>query len=123
MGFKRCNLLLLTLVVFLLFACNLFGQLGKGVVSGTVADPSGAVITGATVTLVNQATGTERTITTNSVGLYRFEFTDVGTYSLRVSSQNFSAYEMTGVVLTVGQTVTIDVRLELAKARAEMITV
>ena len=113
---------LLTLGIFLSFAAVSYGQLGKGVITGTVADPSGAVVPGATVTLVNQGTAVQRTQTTNAQGVYRFELADVGTYTLRVSSSGFASYEATGLVLTVGQTVTSDVRLEVAKT-AQTVTV
>lgn len=113
---------LLTLGVFLGFAATSYGQLGKGVITGTVTDPSGAVVPGATVTIVNQGTAIQRTETTDPQGVYRFELADVGTYTLRVSSSGFANYEATGLVLTVGQTVTSDVRLEVAKT-AQTVTV
>ena len=113
---------LLSLGVFLCLAAVAYGQLGKGVITGTVADPSGAVVPGATVTLVNQGTAVQRTDTTNPQGVYRFEFADVATYTLKVSAPGFANYEATGIVLTVAQTVTSDVRLEVAKT-AQTITV
>ncbi len=99
------------------------GQLGTGVVAGTITDPSGAVMAGAAVTLVNDATGVEHTAPTNSVGIYRFNFVDVGSYTLRVSAKGFSNYEVVKLVVTVGQTVTNDIRMELAKATTQTITV
>jgi Carboxypeptidase regulatory-like domain/TonB dependent receptor-like, beta-barrel len=113
---------LLSLGIFLGFAAVSYGQLGRGAITGTVTDPSGAVVPGATVTLVNQGTAVQRTDTTNPQGVYRFEFADVGTYTLKVSAPGFANYEATGIVLTVAQTVTSDVRLEVAKT-AQTITV
>jgi len=91
------------------------GQLGTGVVTGTVTDPSGGVVPGAPVTLVDTTTGVQRTAQTNALGIYRFDFADVGTYNLRVSAKGFADYELDGLVLTVGQTVAANARLELGK--------
>jgi hypothetical protein len=60
----------------LLFTSVLYAQLGKGVIAGTVLDPSGAALREAAVALVNEATGLERTMATNSAGIYRFDFLD-----------------------------------------------
>lgn len=111
-------------LVCLLFALALpcFGQLGKGVVTGTVTDPSGAVIPNATVQLVNKGTSVVRSTTSNASGIYRFEFTDPGTYTLRVSAAGFATYELTNLDVTVGQTVTSDVQLEV-RAATQTVTV
>jgi hypothetical protein len=92
-----------------------YGQLGTGVITGTVTDPSGAVVPGAAVTLVNTSTGVERTARTNATGIYRFEFTEVGNYNLRVSAKGFAESELDGLVVTAAQTVSMNVRLELGK--------
>jgi protocatechuate 3,4-dioxygenase beta subunit len=55
-----------------------FGQTSRGTVSGTVTDPTGAVIAGADVTLTSAATKLNRTTKTNGEGLYRFEAVDPG---------------------------------------------
>ncbi len=110
-------------VLTLAFASLSFGQLGKGVITGTVTDPSGAAIPGATVTLINEATDVQRVATTNEAGLFRFGFADVGSYTLRVSAKGFANYEIQKLILTVGQTVTNDVQMELAKAAVQTITV
>ncbi len=99
-----------------------WSQLGKGVITGTVSDPSGAAIPDAPLSLVNESTGVEHSDHTNSAGLYRFNFVDPGTYIVRVKMAGFSPYEIRSLVATVGQTVTRDVRLELAHT-AQSITV
>lgn len=113
---------ILALGVFLCFTAVSYGQQGKGSITGTVTDPTAAVVPGATVTLVNQGTAVQRTDTTNAQGVYRFDFADVGTYTLKVSASGFASYEATGLQVTVGQTVTSDVRVEVAKT-AQTITV
>ncbi|HEY6340162.1 MAG TPA: TonB-dependent receptor [Bryobacteraceae bacterium] len=99
-----------------------FGQLGQGVVTGTVTDPSGAVVPGATLALLNEGTGVRRIAQSNEVGIYTFQFTDVGSYTLSVSAQGFAGYEVKGLVVTVGQTVTNNAKLELSRT-AQTVTV
>ena len=64
-GFPR---LVLAVLLSLSFAASAHGQLGKGVVQGTVTDPTGASIPSATVALVNEGTGVTRTVETNAAG-------------------------------------------------------
>src|SRR3990172_7362537 len=92
--YARLSQFFLAVLVSSILAVPTYGQLGKGVITGTVTDPTGAVIPGATVALVNEATGVERTIQTSSAGLYRFEFADVGSYLVRISAKGFADYEV-----------------------------
>lgn len=73
--------------------------------SGTVKDPTGAVVPNATITLINTATGDVRTSTSNGAGLYDFSALRIGTYTLKVEAQGFSKYEKTGIVMNVAATV------------------
>jgi hypothetical protein len=107
--------ILFTGILSLFLAALAYGQLGRGVIIGTVTDPSGATVPNAAVTLTNTRTGVQRTAHTNAQGIYRFEFTDVGTYNARVAASGFADYEVDGVIVTVGQIVSNDVQLELAK--------
>jgi hypothetical protein len=109
--------------LILAFASPSWAQLGKGVVTGTVLDPTGASIPGAAVSLISEATGTEKTAQSNATGLYRFDFVDPGAYTLRVNAPGFAASETKGLVVTVGQTVANDVHLELGKATVQTVTV
>jgi Carboxypeptidase regulatory-like domain len=79
--------------------------------SGTVSDPTGAVIANAKVILTNSATGEVRTGTTNGAGLYDFPALHIGSYNLKVTTQGFETYEKTGIVMNVAATVREDVRL------------
>jgi len=76
-----------------LFALSLssFGQsINSGTVSGTVADPSGAVIAGAEVRLSNAVTGFNQTITTDSSGAYRFNNVPLNNYRMTVNVAGFA---------------------------------
>jgi hypothetical protein len=78
-------------------------QTSRGTVTGTVTDPNSAVIAGATVTLTNTETNVSRTTVSNEEGFYRFDAVDLGTYSVKISSTNFSDVLKTGVEVRANQ--------------------
>jgi len=63
-------------------------SLTQGNVLGTVTDPSGAVVSGATVTLKNESTGAMQTRTTNNSGFYEFALIPPGSYTLSITAPN-----------------------------------
>jgi hypothetical protein len=75
--------------------------------SGTVQDPSGAVIPGAQVTLTNEATNESRTVQSNGVGLYAFPSLEPGAYSLKAAIKGFKSTQVTGIVLNAGDARTV----------------
>src|SRR5437899_6935572 len=77
-------------------AVPLLAQTYHGGLRGAVRE-SGGVVPGAHVTLLNEANGASRTVTTNSVGEYAFVQVEPGTYSVKVSMQGFKAIEHKGV--------------------------
>jgi len=79
-----------------------------GTIQGTVSDDTGAVIPGATVTVLGTETGTESTISTNEVGFYSAPALNPGLYSVTCSSEGFSTQEYPEVRLEVQQTLRID---------------
>jgi len=111
-GFGR---VFLTGLLGLLLASFAYGQHGTGSVTGTVTDPTGAVVPGAGVTLVNTATNIQKSTDTNSAGTFNFDFVDIGKYNLRISAKGFADYEYDGLIVTVGQTVNHNILLELGK--------
>jgi hypothetical protein len=105
----------------LIFALALItsAQLLAGVtasISGTVIDPSGAVIAGATVTATNVDTGVATTQTTNSQGFYSFQSLPLGNYTISVQQTGFKAYAQTGLVLDVNSALVVDVKLQVGAA-------
>lgn len=66
-----------------------------GELAGTVTDPSGAVLTNASVTLANVATGARLVTQTNSTGAYRFALLQPGAYRVSASASGFRAIDIT----------------------------
>jgi Carboxypeptidase regulatory-like domain/TonB dependent receptor len=91
-------------------------SLTTGAVSGTVTDPSGAAIQGATVTLKNNATGVTSTGTSNNTGAYRFSFLNPGTYTVTVNMQGFATSAPHAATVAVGSANTVNVQLAVAAA-------
>ncbi len=82
------------LLLFALTFCVTFSiaqSLTSGDIAGSVLDPSGAAVPGATVTLSNLDTGAKQTATTSSTGAYRFALLNPGNYSIGVSATGFQA--------------------------------
>jgi len=71
-------------------------------VNGTVVDPTGAVIPGASVILTNDATRDKRTSVSNGEGYFAFPALLTGSYSLRIEARGFNAYEQHGIALSAG---------------------
>ena len=85
----------------------------NGRIKGVVSDPSGAVISAATVTATNQDTGVKFTTTSNSDGSYIFPQVPIGTYSISVSATGFKSFEATGIKLNIDQEYVEAVQLTL----------
>ena len=106
---------------FLVFALVLFptGKLIAGTtasISGTVTDPSGAVIAGATINATNLETAIVTTLTTNAQGFYSFQELPLGKYSVTVTQAGFKSYVQTGIILDVNSALVIDVALQVGQA-------
>jgi hypothetical protein len=106
----------------LLLSAPLFSQGSFGTILGTVTDPSGGVIPGATVTILNTATGVSRTLTTDSAGEYNAPTLIPGTYTVRAEAKSFKTIESRNVLLEVGKEVRVDFTLQPG-AEAQTITV
>ncbi|HZH89191.1 MAG TPA: carboxypeptidase regulatory-like domain-containing protein [Pyrinomonadaceae bacterium] len=90
---------------------SVVAQTSRGTVSGTVVDPAGAVIAGATVTLTNTQTGVGRDSVTNDEGFYRFDAVDLGTYSVNITATGFGTLTKTNVIVNANQTSSIDAQM------------
>src|SRR5215471_5869513 len=88
-------------------------QTSRGTVSGTVMDPSGAIIAGAGVALTNIQTGVRLEGAANEAGIYRFDAVDLGTYELRINHPGFTVFLATGLSVEANRTTVMDVRLKV----------
>src|SRR5215469_4845545 len=108
----------------LLCALSAIAQVSRvaGTLEGTVRDSSGAAILGCRVSLRNTSTGQSRTVTTDDQGFFRAEQLAVGAYEVGVQQAGFARYRHSGVVLSLGQTIHLDVVLS-PTSQSETVTV
>jgi hypothetical protein len=108
-----------TLLCLLIAAANsvLYAQsdVTSSTLTGRIVDVAGSAVAGASVRATNDDRGVVREVTTNEDGLYRIVLLKPGVYSVRVASTGFQPRELKNVVLTVGQTATADIRLEVGQ--------
>ncbi len=83
----------------------------QGAIVGTVTDPSGAAVPRASVVVSNTETGASQEVTTNRVGTFRLSFLIPGSYSVTAGAHGFRKTVVTGLSLSVGQTLRVNVRL------------
>lgn len=115
--------LLLALCLGLLSAGLSVGQTTFGSITGTVTDPSGALVPRAKVSVTNEGEGTVRQVTTGTTGVYTVPNLNVGTYRIRVSAAGFATYERSGLILSANEVLSADVQLALAKAAGTIVQV
>ena len=104
----------LLLTVLLTMPAVLFGQGYFGTVSGEITDPSGAIIPGVKVRLVDQQKGYQFATTSDSVGRYLFTSIPPGLYSVSAEVPGFEKLVRTGVTLNVSENATADLHLKVA---------
>src|SRR6202521_5040868 len=104
---KTLHVLPTTLGV-LLFSVSLFAQGNFGRILGTVSDQSGAVIPGATVSVIDTQRGLARTLTTDAAGEYNAPTLIPGTYTVRVEAKGFKRLDRENVLIEVNKEVRID---------------
>ena len=113
----RIKPLLIAFAALAVFAGAVAGQVTGGAVTGTVLDPNGAAVTGATVLIKDKARGREFTAETTSAGSYSFPNVPTGTYTMTVTATGFA--KATGdVVVSLNQTATANVTLTVASTTA-----
>jgi hypothetical protein len=112
---KAVSTLALLFALLSFGAFNAFPQAETGQIVGTVADPSGALIPGAQVTVRSVATGTERTGTTSDAGAFTFPNLQPDVYEVSVTAPGFDTVRQQATV-TVGTKVSLDLKLDVGKA-------
>ncbi len=106
----RPNRIIVCLICLLFLCFNAAAQQRTGSLRGQVTDELGALVVGANVTLV-AADGSQKTATTNAEGVYTFNSTAPGPYTLRIVASGFSPYEQIELNIAAGPRTTHDVRL------------
>src|SRR2546423_856702 len=91
-----------------------------GNIEGRVLDPNGAAVPNATVTAKNQATGFERTVTTDGEGNYRIILLPPGSYTVSANATNFAPFAARDVTVTVGGKTTLDLQLYVGGVTGEL---
>jgi hypothetical protein len=106
----------LALTAILLLCAGLLAQttVGSGSIVGTVTDPSGAVLSGAKVTISNVATGQTIETTSNSAGSYASGALIPGSYKVQVAAKGFSSVS-SSVTVQVGNTSTVNAKMTLGQ--------
>ncbi|MCM3869320.1 MAG: TonB-dependent receptor [Pyrinomonadaceae bacterium] len=97
-------------------------QTTTGSVSGTTLDQSNAVVAGATVTIVNNATAAERTSVSSSTGTFDFQALQPGTYTITVDAKGFRRAVAREIVVSVASAAEVNIPLEVGVA-SEVVTV
>jgi len=117
---KRVILLgVFVLSIALAFA---WAQSGRGTITGTVTDSSGAVVPGVEVIATNVDTKVPTSATTNDIGLYSILNLPIGRYTVSFAKQGFRTYERSGITLAVGGVAVLDAVMQPGKV-SESITV
>ena len=100
-------------MVALLLSAPAFAQGSNAALQGVVTDSQGGVLPGVAVVVTNTETGLAREAASNADGFFRTSALPPGPYAIAAKLDGFAPYSRTGLVLTVGQTATVDVKLTL----------
>jgi trimeric autotransporter adhesin len=103
------------LISIFLLAGLTFAQTFQGSLRGRVADPAGAAVTTATLTLTDEGTSESRKTISNDLGEYTFAAVNPSTYTLTIESAGFKRVERKGIAVSTQAAVTVDLALELGQ--------
>jgi Carboxypeptidase regulatory-like domain len=114
---------LFTLSLFLTITISAYGQadVSSATVKGTVIDPQGSAVANAVVNVKDIDQGAIRTATTDSNGEFQVRLVRPGLHDITVEASGFAQYLLKDIQLTVGQTATFDIKLQVAGVRTEMV--
>src|SRR6202050_1753040 len=112
--------LLIMLLVMVLSLYEARAQNG-GEITGTVTDPTGALVPNVDVKITSVETGNSRATKTNGAGIFDFPGLDNGDYNLAASSTGFQAYRKDGIVLNIAETLREDIALAVGSQTQEVV--
>ena len=121
---QRSRLHLLPVLLALFFSLTSFSHAQsttQGAIAGTVQDASGAVISGATVTLHNNGTNAEIKLTTDSSGYFKAPLVEPGTYTVTIGAPGYGDYTASTVAVTVGSLTTLQPVLKTGGVKEEVV--
>ena len=118
----KLSRLCFALVLSTVFTAGLLAQTYQGRILGSVTDQTGAVVSGAKVTITNPATGVARTLTTGAAGEYVAPNLEPGPYAITVEASSFKKAQRTGLTLEVAKDIRADFQL-IAGSIGEVVTV
>ena len=119
---RRVSELLTGSLIVLAFAVPAIAQGGRAEINGTVIDTANAVVPGVTVTVTEENTGLQRTTISSADGRYVVPTLLPGRYTIKAELQGFQTATQTGLVLLVGQELTVQLTLQIGGV-TEQITV
>jgi len=120
-AFGQCVATSVLFLSFLVFAGPpVAAQVYTGSLTGVVADPTGAVIPKAGVTLVDTVKGFTYNTATDDTGRYILRNLAPSAYTLKVEAQGFKEYIQSGITLTVQQNATVDVALQMGATTSQV---
>lgn len=114
--------LLCALYLILCMGIVAWTQAGRGGISGLITDPTGAIVPGATVTLLDEATAAKHSAVSTAAGLYSFVSLAPGKYQVTVSASGFETSVLKNIGVNVDQVSTANVTLAVGKVN-EVVTV
>lgn len=119
---RRGRLVATCFAILLLSVSNIWAQGARGTITGVVADETGGVLPGATVTVRNEETDAAREVLTGANGRFRAPELPPGPYSITASLEGFTTMERRGIRLTVGREAVVDFTLTVGQI-ADLLTV
>ena len=118
---RRTATIVIGFVLFLFAPGRLFAQVDHGSISGTVRDSSGAVVSGAQITLSDTDTGFTLNVTTDGSGNYTATPLKLGHYTVKAEAAGFATTTQENVQVNVASTTTADLRLSIAGTQQSVV--
>ncbi len=119
---RKVVLASLVFFVCVVLAVPALAQQTSGNITGRVTDQQGGALPGVTVTATQATTGFTRTAVTDGEGVFRLAGVPIGTIDLKLEMSGFATLDRTGLILNVGQTLNVDMQLQVA-SMSETVTV
>lgn len=116
----KWSLPVLAVILFVSWTC-VWGQFGASTIRGTITDPSGAVVAGATVTITNLQTNLTRSQVTKSSGTYSFELIPPGEYKVEIEAKGFQKSVVPRIQALVGNVAEVSQALQIGEIKTTVV--